>query len=337
MQIRSITMDAVSLATAQAIQKNGAPIQLESNLFGPSCKVTISQEGKNLSRQQVVQSDQNTEDVKEVREQLRQLEKAEQEKKAEEEYREGLNNAEESTLSSPDEDDELKAVLREGFGYWRTDDPNERIKISKDVERAYKELCQKMSEGVMQVSIDNVSDGIIDDKKIIRCRNLKTEDGYHEGLDHAEKTVSSLSSSDVEKAKAEKSGQNIPGLKERRDKVIEGAVEWLRAIVTKSHMTPSMLGKYSEAEMSERIERYCERAREKMYAYFHPTDDFGFTDEELAELNEKLSANQVPLSEQEKAVEEFAKRLTHADHANVTRIEPGDLTTLSDMPQNESL
>lgn len=322
MQIRSITMDAVSLATAQAIQKNGAPIQLESNLFGPSCRVTISQEGRNLSRQQV---GQDAESVKAVREQLRQLDKAEREKEAEEEYREGLDNAEKTAraLSDPDEDDELKAaikaVLRENYehriGGALTD------KDLEELEDDYKWYCQQMKEGY-QVSIVNISDGIIGDRKMIRCSSLK--DGYDKWLERSEK------------AETQKNGQDIPGLKERKDKVIEGKIERYKADLMKKYMTPSLLERYSEKELCERIERYCERAREKMYAYFHPTDDFGFTDEELAELNEKLSANQVPLSEQEKAVEEFAKRRTPADHANVTRIEPGDFTTLPAMPENES-
>lgn len=251
-------------------------------------------------------------------------------------------------LNDPDKDDALKAALRENFemssGGALTNEDLERL------ETQYEWLCREMAEGHIQVSIEEFSDGVIDDRKQIHVRRLTTEDENHEESDNAEKAVSSLLSPDEEKAEANKSLRGISSLiierfkayamENRKFKGIEAFVEAFKVLDTKSHMVPSLLERYSEAEMGERIERYSEHVRECMYELFYPTThsagDIGFTDEELAELNEKLSANQIPLSEQEKAVEAFAKRLTPADRANVTRIESGDFTTLPDMPESES-
>lgn len=339
MQIKSITVDAVSLASAQAIRKNGDPIQLESNLFGPSCLVTISREGKNLSRQQAIQNGQDTEGVKDVRKQLRQMEKAEQEKKAEEDYREELHDAEKAekiakALSNPDEDDVLKAALREGREMSRGGALTEEDLV--ELEDEYEWLCEKMAEGRIQVSVEEFSDGIIDDRKHIHIRRIGSEDKCRIEAGHVEKAVGSLDIPDEEKARAIKSSWTIPGLKEKKYEEFKAGFKELRSWMTKMHMVPSLLERYSEAEMSERIERYFEGIFELSYAIGGWTDA-SLTDEALAELNEKLLADQMPLSEQEKAVEDFARRLASADSTNVTRIESGDFTALPDMPENEGL
>ena len=337
MQIKSITVDAVSLASAQAIRKNGAPIQLESNLFGPSCLVTISREGKNLSRQQAIQNGQDTEGVKDVRKQLRQMEKAEQEKKAEEDCREELHDAEKAekiakALSNPD-DDVLKVALRESREMSRGRALTEEELV--ELEDEYEWLCEKMAEGRIQVSIEEFSDGIIDDRKHIHIRRMGSEDKCRIEAGSIKHPVDFLSSPDENKAEAKKRNWVSPDLREKMYENFKAGFEKFIARSTKSHTVPSLLERYSEAEMGERIERYYESLFELLHADSTYMGDF--TDEEWVELNAKRLEDQMPLSEQEKAVEDFARRLASADSTNVTRIESGDFTALPDMPENEGL
>lgn len=69
MQVNTITVNAADLAAGQGIQGAGLSgikqVQAESNyMFAPECKVTISQEGRNLSRQQTAQAESNVQNVK---------------------------------------------------------------------------------------------------------------------------------------------------------------------------------------------------------------------------------------------------------------------------------
>ena len=52
MQVKAITVNATGMVPGWGIQGNMPQAQPEKNGFGPECKVSISQEGKDLSRQQ---------------------------------------------------------------------------------------------------------------------------------------------------------------------------------------------------------------------------------------------------------------------------------------------
>lgn len=99
MQIKAITVNAADTAVAgHGIQGNGAldanQAQTEnSNVFGPEYKVTISREGKLLSRRQTAREEEGTrngENVREERKQLHQQEQAELAKEIRDGYREEL-------------------------------------------------------------------------------------------------------------------------------------------------------------------------------------------------------------------------------------------------------
>lgn len=66
MQVRTITVNASNLTTAgRGIQGTGFPVVNQepagnNSMFGPECKVTISQEGRNLSKQQTVCAETST-------------------------------------------------------------------------------------------------------------------------------------------------------------------------------------------------------------------------------------------------------------------------------------
>lgn len=99
MQIRAITVNAADMAAGRDIHGNrlsGANrAQTEnSSMFGAECRVTISQEGRNMSRQQAAQTKevtQGTSSVKAERMLLRSQKEAEQDKDIREGYREKLD------------------------------------------------------------------------------------------------------------------------------------------------------------------------------------------------------------------------------------------------------
>lgn len=92
MQIKAITVNAAGMTAAeQGMQGNRNQLQPESSMFGPECRVTISREGRSLSRQQKVQEETGAHSVKEERMLLRRQEEAELSKEIREGYRESLN------------------------------------------------------------------------------------------------------------------------------------------------------------------------------------------------------------------------------------------------------
>lgn len=98
MQIRSITVNAAGMAAEKGLQGNTSSgtnhVQAEKNIFGAECRVTISREGKKLSRQQTARAEkstQNPQSVKKERMLLRQQEQAELSKEIRDGYREDLN------------------------------------------------------------------------------------------------------------------------------------------------------------------------------------------------------------------------------------------------------
>ncbi len=92
MQIKAITVNAAGMTVAeQGMQGNRNQLQPESSVFGPECRVTISREGRSLSRQQKVQEETGAHSVKEERMLLRRQEEAELSKEIREGYRESLN------------------------------------------------------------------------------------------------------------------------------------------------------------------------------------------------------------------------------------------------------
>lgn len=68
MQVKPITVNAAEMMVErQSILGNGLPVPTESNhMFAPECKVTISQEGRNLSIQQMAQAESNVKNTKSV-------------------------------------------------------------------------------------------------------------------------------------------------------------------------------------------------------------------------------------------------------------------------------
>jgi len=102
MQVKAITVNAAGLAAERGIQRNGVSgvnqVKTETNnMFGPECRVTISQKGRSLSRQQTVQAETdagNSQSVRGERKLLRQQEQMRLSKEIRDSCRENLNEIE---------------------------------------------------------------------------------------------------------------------------------------------------------------------------------------------------------------------------------------------------
>ena len=99
MQIRAITVNAANTMSVKNAQANSAPAQASNNMLTPHYKVTISKEGKKLSRQQNEQSQESTKDAAVQRMMLRQIEASERNEKTIDEYHEQLRDIEEKLNS----------------------------------------------------------------------------------------------------------------------------------------------------------------------------------------------------------------------------------------------
>lgn len=99
MQIKAITVNAAgTMAAGPDIREKGDQVCPEGCLFGPECRVTISQEGRNLSGLRTAQSEagvRNDESVRKERALLRQQDESELAAGIREGYRKELNEIDE--------------------------------------------------------------------------------------------------------------------------------------------------------------------------------------------------------------------------------------------------
>ena len=97
MQIKGLTVNAAGMMPVGAgIQEKKNQMRSAGGMFGPECRVTISQEGRKLSGQQTARSETgNAQSVREERMLLRQQEEADLDAEIREGYREELNEIDE--------------------------------------------------------------------------------------------------------------------------------------------------------------------------------------------------------------------------------------------------
>ena len=132
MQIRTITVNAANTVSVQNVQGNSTPAQISNNILTPHYKVTISKEGKKLSKQQDEQSQGSTKDAAVQRMMLRQIEASEQSEKTIDTYHEQLKDIEKQISS-----------LNRSF---MTEADKETIEKEQDVLRSMREQKQAQLE-----------------------------------------------------------------------------------------------------------------------------------------------------------------------------------------------
>ena len=138
MQIRTITVNAAGLdyfGAERNIQGKTQQAASVDNAFGPQCRVTISQEGRSLSRQQAEEQErtkQSAQSARIERELYRRQEEAEQNKHIADGYREQLEKIEKS----------MEALNHS----YRTEADTETIDKEQEVLRAMREQKQAQME-----------------------------------------------------------------------------------------------------------------------------------------------------------------------------------------------
>ena len=132
MQIRAITVNAINTTAAQNVQRNGSPTQTGNSMFAPQCRVTISKEGKRLSRQQTEQPQGNAQDAAVKRIMLRRNEESEQSEKITDGYREQLQD--------------IEKYISSLNGSFKTKADQETIEKEQEVLRALREQKQAQME-----------------------------------------------------------------------------------------------------------------------------------------------------------------------------------------------
>lgn len=164
MQIRAITVNAAGMAPERSIQGNRNQAQPEDNVFGAECKVTISREGKKLSRQQTAQTEksaqgtQNTQSVKVERMLLRRQEESEQSKKIRDGYREELKEIEdkisELNRSYPSQNKVGREVLEKEQEVLRAMRNQKQAQMEQNQKRAKEARQMAMQSSEYQEEID---------------------------------------------------------------------------------------------------------------------------------------------------------------------------------------
>ena len=135
MQIKGLTVNAAGMMPVGAgIQEKKNQMRSAGGMFGPECRVTISQEGRKLSGQQTARSEAgNAQSVREERMLLRQQEEADLAAEIREGYREELNEI----------DEQIKA-LNASYASWeeelREDLEFKRTPLGKAMKETVKEL-----------------------------------------------------------------------------------------------------------------------------------------------------------------------------------------------------
>ena len=135
MQIKGLTVNATGMMPVGAgIQEKKNQMRSAGGMFGPECRVTISQEGRKLSGQQTARSETgNAQSVREERMLLRQQEEADLAAEIREGYREELNEI----------DEQIKA-LNASYASWEEE-------MRGDIEFQESRLGRTMNETVKEL------------------------------------------------------------------------------------------------------------------------------------------------------------------------------------------
>lgn len=197
MQIRSITVNATGMVAEKGLQGNISSgtnhVQAEKNMFGAECRVTISREGKKLSRQQAAQTEKatpNTQSVKEERKLLRQQEQARLSKEIRDGYRENLNEID-------------RQITEYNNSYARFD--RNKVKLDAAMSKAVEEHAELLTamQNQKQFQIDE-SQRLVKEAQRMALQSA----GYQDEIDENNRELVTLLKTMEEAEKAEEEREN---------------------------------------------------------------------------------------------------------------------------------
>lgn len=131
MQIKGISANDPGMTVGRNIQGSRNQARPGNNLFGPQCRVTISREGRRLSRQQAARTEQSARSVKTDR-MLRQQEEDARNENITKGYREELRN--------------IEKTIRSLNGSYDREETGETIEEKQEVLRAMESQKQLLAE-----------------------------------------------------------------------------------------------------------------------------------------------------------------------------------------------
>lgn len=206
MQIRAITVNAAGTAAERDIQGNTPPgtnrVQAEKNVFGAECRVTISREGKNLSRHQTAQTEKsgrNTQSVKEERKLLRQQEQTELSKEIREGYREDLNEIDKQIAAYNSSYDrfERKKVTYDAALMDKTLEEHQELLTAMQNQKQYQiEESQRLAREAQQLAMQSGYQDEIDENNRELVTLLKTIEEAEKAEDEREDGASETEGGD---------------------------------------------------------------------------------------------------------------------------------------------
>lgn len=202
MQVRTITVNAAGLTPPEQgiqgkVSLDGNQRQAEGgNGFGPECKVTISREGRNLSRQQTAQDTRSAASAREEKRLLRQQEQIELSMEIRNGYRESLNAIEKqiTDYNTSYAKFDPKTVIYDGAMIDETIEEREKLKTTLENQKQFQaEESQRLAKEARQMALQSA--------------------GYQDEIDENNRDLVTLlkTMEEAEKAEEEREGGETAG------------------------------------------------------------------------------------------------------------------------------
>ncbi|MDE7353630.1 MAG: hypothetical protein K2O06_11350 [Acetatifactor sp.] len=293
MQIRAITVNAAGMMAAEkGIQGNAFPgvnqAQIKSNnMFGPECRVTISQEGRKRGRQQTDQagvdgqSVQNAQSAKKERMLFRQLDEAELAKKVREGYRERLNEIDKQITdynTSYDKTEMSKVVYNASLMEKTIDEQLKLRTAMQDQKRYLMEESQRRVREAQQLAMQSAQyKEEIDENNRDLLTLLKT-------MEEAEKAEENQENGGV---KADGNGNDAANAGNSVSNIIENSADqFIASSINRERMVEEMLTGVEESGrwFLEKADYITRNVLQKSSDIRAALDDPSFTDGQIAEM-----------------------------------------------------
>lgn len=292
MQIKAITVNAAgTMAAERGLQGAGSPgaaqMQTESSKgFGPECRVTISKEGKKLSRRQTAQAEkgaQGTQSVREERRLLRQQEEAELAKEIREGYRERLNEIDKqiTEYNTSYAKFEMKKVLYDAALMDKTVEEQQKLKEAMQSQKQFQtEEGQRRAREAQQMAMQAAQyKDEIDENNRDLLTLLKTMEEAEKAEDERENGEAAGDSNG--------SGTSASGtINSVSDVIQNSATQFMTSSVNRERGVEELLAAVRESghwflDTADSITQNVLRESANIRAAF---DDDAFTDETIAEM-----------------------------------------------------
>lgn len=293
MQIRAITVNAAGITGVErGIQKNRNQTQPEGSTFGPECRVTISREGKSLSRRQAAQAETGTQSAQGIREEkklLRAQEQAELSKEIREGYREQLNEIEKqiTEYNTAYTKFDRSRVAYDGALMNKTVEMQEKLKAAMQSQKQFQiEESQRRAKEAQQAAMQSAQyREEIDENNRELVTLLKTveeaEKAEEEQENGGKKADANGSGADMDTSGA---GNSVSGV------IQNMASQYMTSAVNREERVQDLLGAIGDSGhwFIDTANDITQNVLRKSADIKATIDDDSFTDEQIADMMQTL-------------------------------------------------